>query len=65
MKQGKSKVVAALSITILIFIAGFTLGNISLSSKIGAVQDLQNEIYTESLRRKWFTGWNIVEPSLG
>ncbi len=49
MKQGKSKVVAALSITILIFIAGFTLGNISLSSKIGAVQDLQNEIYTESL----------------
>jgi len=49
MKQGKSKAVAALAITILIFLSGFILGNLSLSSKIGAVQDLQNEIYTESI----------------
>ncbi len=49
MKQGKSKAIAALAITILIFIGGFMLGNLSLSSKIGAIQDLQNEIYTESL----------------
>jgi len=49
MKQGKSKAIAALAITILIFFSGFILGNISLSSKIGAVQDLQNEIYTESI----------------
>ncbi len=49
MKQGKSKAIAALAITILIFIGGFMLGNLSLSGKIGAVQDLQNEIYTESL----------------
>ncbi len=49
MKTGKSKVVAAFSITILIFITGFVLGNISIGSKIGMVQDLQTEIYTESL----------------
>ena len=49
MKQGKSKAIAALAITVLIFIGGFMLGNLSLSSKIGAVQDLQNEIYTESM----------------
>ena len=49
MKTGKSKVIAALSITVLIFVVGFVLGNISISSKIGVVQNLQNEIYTESL----------------
>ena len=49
MAKGKSKVVAALSLTMLIFLSGFVLGNLSVSSKLGLVQDLQNEIYTESL----------------
>ena len=49
MAQGKSKIIAALSITILIFIIGFVLGNISFSNKLGVVQDLQNEIYSEAL----------------
>ena len=49
MAKGKSKVIAALSLTMLIFLSGFVLGDLSVSSKLGLVQDLQNEIYTEAL----------------
>tara|TARA_Y100000310_G_C20412685_1_gene682792 strand:+ start:153 stop:776 length:624 start_codon:yes stop_codon:yes gene_type:complete len=44
-----SKVVAALSITIIIFSSGFILGNFLTSGKIELLQQLQNDIYTESI----------------
>ena len=47
--KDKTKIIAAFLITISIFISGLLIGNLAIDSKVGLLNDLQNDLYTESL----------------